>query len=40
MPLYNVLKLCVFNPRVSGYHTGANMFDMSMIKDMDMDMKK
>jgi peptide/nickel transport system substrate-binding protein len=40
MPLYNVLKLCVFNPRVSGYHTGSNMFDMSMVKDLDMDMEK
>lgn len=40
MPLYSVKKLVAMNPRVSGYHTGFNMFDMLMCKDMDMDMSK
>ena len=38
MPLYYILKLVAMNPRVSGYHVGSNMFDISMIKDMDIDM--
>ena len=40
MPLYSVKKLSAMNPRLSGYHVGQNMFDMSMIKDMDMDTSK
>lgn len=40
MPLYSIKKLSAMNPRVSGYHVGHNMFDMSMIKDMNMDTSK
>lgn len=40
MPLYSILKLSAFNPRVSGYVVGSNMFDMSMLSVMDMDMSK
>lgn len=40
LTLYSVLKLTAMNPRVTGYHVGSNMFDMSMVADMDMDMSK
>ena len=40
LTLYSVKKLVAMNPRVTGYHVGSNMFDMSMIKDMDIDLSK
>ncbi len=40
MPLYSVLKLVACNPRVSGYEVGSNMFDMSNVRLLDMDMSK
>ena len=40
MPLYSILKLTASNPRVSGYKVGSNMFDMSNLRLLDMDMSK